>query len=447
MLDCIESRSGNALPTTGRPEPATLDACVRLLRKHRVMPRLIRARSGYSAGGLALRVSLRGYLDSPDCAREFNDRIRYVLECNVPLTIALTDAGHDGVAADATAALEAFCNTLREALRSSGAELNLIGTSIRSHVMPLQAYLVITSLLGKGPRYVVLDCLQMQHHADLRVQAMSDANWLELWHRRQSACTVQAVYGECVRSHCSLLADEKTSSVLPALAMPVPVETAWFPVELFLPDFTDARGHLDMPAVRKSLRACLEVSDRLAPQLYWASEAQGLDSRSNNRIAVLLTGIGDLVAARGMQAAEIHSLRWADSIVRAVQGELLQVSREMARNDDILPSLLQSDPSNAWHNSEQQHKWSSRWRQTLQAEAVRHRNLLVLSPYSVLPRDSKCSPDFTDLLPVLGHADAVSFCKTPTFANWSVNDFSRFHRRAWAVIKHGNQRQHIAAQV
>jgi len=116
MLDCIENLSDNARSTAGAPEPATLDACVRLLRQHRVMPRLIRARSGYSAGGLALRVSIRGYLDSPDCAREFNDRMRYVLECNVPLTIALTDAGLDGAAADATAALEAFCNALREAL-------------------------------------------------------------------------------------------------------------------------------------------------------------------------------------------------------------------------------------------------------------------------------------------------------------------------------------------
>lgn len=448
MLDCIENRS--ARPVAGPRGQAAMDACVRLLRQHRVMPRLIRVQSmhgaGYSAGGLALRIAPGSYLESPDIAREFNDRVRRALQSNAPLTIALADSDHDGKATDASARLEAFCTSLRDALPSSGASRDLIGTSIRSHVMPLQAYLVITSLLGKGPRYVMLDCLQMQHHEDRRVQAMSDANWVELWHRRQPGNTLQAVYGETVHSHCSLLADEKTASVLPALAMPVPAESAWFPVELYLPDFADARGHLDMPVLRKALRACLEVNEKLAPQLHWGSELQRLDSRANNRIAVLLTGIGDLIAARNMQAKEIHSLRWADSIVRAVQGELLQVSRGMACSGETLPSLLQSDPSTMWHDAEQQQKWNYRWRQTLQAEAVRHRNMLVLSPCSVLPRDSRCSPDFTDILPVLAHADAISFCQTPAFANWSVSDFSRFHRRAWAVIRHGNPRQQIAAR-
>lgn len=447
MLDCIQDRSENARSMPGRLESADVDSCLRNLRQHRVIPQLISTRYGPSAGGLALRVSVSSYLDSPEVAGELNDRLRYLLDCNVPLTLALTDPGHENAAPDTRNMLEAFCNALRDALPVQNFDRGLVGTSIRSHVIPLQAYLVITSILGKGPRYVVLDCLQMQHHTDARVQAATEANWLELWHRRQSVCAAQAVYGESVRSHCSLLADEKTPSILPALAMPVPAESAWLPVEMYLPDFADSRGHLIMPAVRTALRACLEANEILAPQLHWSSESQRLDSRTNNRVALLLTGIGDLVAGRGMLASEIHSLRWADSIVRAVQGELLNASREMARNNETLPSLLQSDPSNIWHNFEQQHKWSSRWHQTLQTEGVRHRNLLVLSPYSVLPRGSKCSADFTDLLPVLEHADAVSFCKAPSFANWNVHEFSKFHRRAWAVIMRGNPRQHIAAGV
>jgi hypothetical protein len=445
MLDCIQDRSGNARSIPTRLESTDFESCLRNLRQHRVIPQLISTRYGLSAGGLALRVSVSLYLDSPEVAGELNDRLRYILDCNVPLTLALTDPGHEDAATDTRKMLEAFCSTLRDALPAHSLDRGLVATSIRSHVVPLQAYLVITSILGKGPRYVVLDSLQMQHHADARVQATTEANWLELWHRRQSECAAQAVYAESVRSHCSLLADEKTASILPALAMPVPTESAWLPVELYLPDFADSRGHLNMPAVRSALRACLEANDSIAPQLHWTSELQRLDSRTNNRVALLLTGIGDMVAGRGMRASEIHSLRWADSIVRAVQGDLLNTSREMARNSDTLPSLLQSDPSNIWRNFEQQHNWSSRWHQTLQAEAVRHRNLLVLSPYSVLPRGSKCSPDYADLLPVLEHADAISFRHAPTFANWNVNEFSRFHRRAWAVIMRGGPRRHIAA--
>ncbi len=447
MLDYVESPVGKTRSLPRRPGPAAVDACVRRLRQYRVIPHLIDSPSGTAAGGLALRVSVSSYLDAADYASELNERLRQILDRRVPLTLALTDPGHENGAADSRHMLEAFCNALRDALPPHCLAQGLIGTSIRSHVMPLQAYLVITSLLGRGPRYVMLDSLQMQHHADARVQAATESNWTELWHRRQSACTAQAVYGESVRSHCSLLADEKAASILPAFAMPVPAESAWLPVELRLPDFADARGHLNMPAVRLALRACLEANERLAPELCWSSELQRLDSRTNNRVALLLSGIGDLVAERRMHPTEIHSLRWADSIVRAVQGELLNASREMARENETLPSLLQSDPSNIWIDIEQQRKWSSRWRVTLQAEAVRHRNLLVLSPYSVLPRRSICAPDFMDLLPVLAHADAISFRDAPPFANWNVGDFSRFHRRAWAVIMRGNPRDHIAAVV
>jgi hypothetical protein len=118
---------------------------------------------------------------------------------------------------------------------------------------------------------------------------------------------------------------------------------------------------------------------------------------------------------------------------------------QMAEGREFLPSLLESEPAYAWHSAEHQRDWNGRWRQMLRMEAVRHRNVLVMSPYSVLPGAGDCPTAFTDLLPVLTHADAFSFRGVPAFSHWNVNEFSNFHRRAWAVITRESHRARVAA--
>lgn len=411
--------------------PQETRSLLRRLLEHKLFPQLIATRRGPGAGGVPLRVAVSEYLDSAATSIALNDVLRRALGSRLPVTLALTGLDHEESVAGL---LEAFCQAVRAALPDYRQELNLLGTSLRSHVLPVQAYLVITSLLGKGPRYLMLDSLQMQHHADTRVQATTDCNWIELWFRRDAACGARAVYTESVRSRCPLLSEEKTSSILPALCMPVPAESAWLPICMTLTDFSDGRGHLCMPAIRTALQACLETSECLVPRLFWPTGPQRADSRLNNRVALFLSGIGDLVIERGMRPADLHCLRWVDAIVSTIHSELWNYSMEMASSRETLPSLLQSDPSNAWQSTEHLEDWSGRWRQALQAEAVRHRNLLVLSPYSVLPKGSGATAEFTDLLPVLVHADAICFRDPPRFSHWNVNEFSNFHRRAWAAI-------------
>jgi hypothetical protein len=317
---------------------------------------------------------------------------------------------------------------------------------MRSHILPVQAFLVITSILGRGPRYITLDSLQMQDHSDQRVQAMTEANWLELRHRRNGSVPAQAVYSESVRSRCPLLADETTASILPPLAIPVPACSAWLPLEIFLPDHSDGCGHLHIPMLRDALHACLDIGEAFTPLFHPACERQRRDRQINNRIALLITGIGDLVCERRLDPGEIRSLRWVERIVTAIQNEVWEYSTALAQENETLPSLLQGDPSNAWRSAEHKLEWSLRWQQALQEQAVRNRNLLVLSPYSVLPRNAGILSGFTDLLPVLAHADAVSFCDAPDLSGWSAGDFSRFHRRAWTVIMRESRRTRIAAR-
>jgi hypothetical protein len=426
----------------GRPRHAGAESLLMQLRQHRVRPRLIATPRGVASCGLPLRVSVQQYLCAPPVAADLHDRLREAVAAGLPVTLALNDFENQ-VAVETS--LEAFCVAVRRALNHADCALDLLGLCLRSHMIPLQAYLVITSVLGKGPRYVMLDSLQMQQHADKRVQAVTEANWLELWHRRQSDCAARAVYSESVRSRCPLLADEKTASILPALDVPVPADSAWLPLEIFLPDYSDGHGHLHIPTLRSALHACLDINDEISSQILWPCERQQRDSETNNRIALLLTGIGDLVIERQLDPSEIRSLRWVEKIISAVQSEVWEYSAAIARRSETLPSLLQSDPSNVWQNAQQQQEWSERWQKMLQEKTVRNRNLLVLSPYSVLPRQRKISTKFTDLLPVLAHADAISFRGLPALSSWKVRDFSSFHQRAWAVITRECRRTRIAA--
>lgn len=442
MLDYVE-RSRHCVDVSN-PRCDVTTVLLRRLQQHRVRPRLVRHERYSVSCGLPLSVAVNQYLDSGAIAREFNENLLGVLASGVPVTLALNELERE-LTVDRS--LEAFCLALKTATRSVEYARDLIGVSMRSHILPAQAFLVITSILGRGPRYIMLDSLQMQDHADVRVQVMTESNWLELRHRRNGSAPAQAVYSESVRSRCPLLADEKTASILPVLAMPVPASSAWLPLEIFLPDYSDGHGHLHIPTLRDALHACLDTADALSPHLHWTCDRQRRDRQINNRLALLLTGIGDLVCERKLNPGEIRSLRWVERIVTAIQNEVCEYSTALARESETLPSLLQSDPSNAWRSIEHKLEWSLRWQQALDEQAVQHRNLLVLSPYSVLPRNADVSSGFTDLLPVLAHADAVSFCDAPDLSAWSAGEFSRFHRRAWTVIMRECRRTRIAAGV
>ena len=77
---------------------------------------------------------------------------------------------------------------------------------------------------------------------------------------------------------------------------------------------------------------------------------------------------------------------------------------------------------------------------------MRHRNMLIISPYSVLPTTT-CSAGYMDLLPVLAYADAWSFADVPEFLDWNLDQYKAFHRRAWAVIQVRKTDTPVAARV
>ena len=394
---------------------------------------------------MSIRVPLRLVLESSRATQQLLTRIQRCLQHSVPLALYFTDLDHGD---SAGASLDAVCTRIRQAKADIGRREAIISTSIYSHQLPLQAYLLIcTAQLGRGPRYVLLDSLQLQHHACEQVQQESERSWSFLWRQRGMRDRVIPAYAAAVRTPCPLLSDEATSGVLPGHGIQVPDSSAWLPIELPLTRFSDNRGELRWQALSEAISVCVDAGEQLLDALDWSDVTQQHDVTQNRRLAVCVSGLGDLVLRRRADPTNLKCLHWLSETIGRIHEELWAQSKQLAASGELLPSLLQSDPSTRWQDAGHREDWRRRWRRALANAAVRHRNLLVLSPYSVLPADCDAAAGFTDLLPVLEHADAFSFADPPDFGRWNIKEFKHFHRRSWAVIQRQKSASFVAAGV
>ena len=395
---------------------------------------------GRYAGGVCLAIDLQqGTLIDAQLA-ECN---HYLQQC-IPVTLSI---GGLGGASTCGTAFCRFCERLEQALDTSSLQTGLLGMSVTSHQLPLATFQRISRMLpGTGPRYVIMDSLQMSQHLNPAVQQETDRNWLTVWQQRSSEEPLLPAYAASVRTACPLLGDEAAAAVLPAFGLSIPGNTAWLPLRLHLPNFSDGRGVLQWTVLQQALEAGITLGNELLEQLNWPHELQAADARSNRRLAIQLTGIGDLVAESGRSPQELDCLRGTCESILRVRRFLWQLSGELALSQGPLPALLQAGPSAPWHDSMHRQHWHNRWQAALAATAVRNRNLLVLSPYSVLPAEG-AAPEYADLLPVIKYADAWSFAEAPSFSGWSASKFCRFHQRAWATIQQQNGTAFVAAGV
>ncbi len=385
--------------------------------------------------------TLRSTFESGGLLKSLSDLVRR----EVPLTLALTDLGSGDAALQS---MQHFCELLQFGLSGRGLSARGIGLCLHSHQMPLQAFSVIAnSVLGAGPRYVFLDSLQMTRHCNQTVQDETDANWLFLWRQRKCDTPVLPAYGSTVRSACPLLSEEVAASVLPVAGVQVPSNTAWLPIEIPLTSFTDCRGRIEWRRLVPALADAVQIAEQVHDHLAWSCPPQHADAQLHRRLAFSLTGLGDLVLRRAWCPANLDSLNWLSDIVSRIRRELYAASALLAQKTGALPAFVRADPSIGLDDGPQREIWRSRWRSAVQESAVRHRNMLVLSPYSILPAAPDCQPEFTDLLPVIGHADAWSFASGADLSGWSIVEYQRFHRRAWAVIQGHNARSVVAAGV
>jgi hypothetical protein len=286
--------------------------------------------------------------------------------------------------------------------------------------------------------YVYCDSLQMQSHNDGRVQARAESNWRALWR----TC-LMPVYGGFVRSICPLLADEAAAAVMPVTGLNVPRGSAWLALRVNLAKLADASGRLDTDNLVVLLDEAIPLADELLDRALPATAAQRRDATDNRRLAFLLEGIGDLVARRARDPADFACLHELQTEIFAIREAINLASAREARRLEPLPAL--SLPFHEWFEGQQQARWRQHFEAARRRAAVRHRNLLAMSPYSVLRSQSACDPAYADLLPLLTFADAWAFSGGHRFEGWNLSQFKDFHRRARAIIQSSQATTRIAA--
>lgn len=429
----------------GRSSDSSLPTLVdRLQQLGFEVPPLYGARN-HVAGGVPLRLAIRKLLQSAAGSESAIKVIRTLLGEDTPFTLSLSELGAGDTAIHA---LQRFCDLLQAEIASSGRTGDHVGICMQSGQLPLQAFQLITnSVPGSGPRYVLLDSTQMTATANRRPAPQTDKNWDFLWRNRLAPVPLRPAYGGTIRTACPLLADELAASILPVCGIQVPADSAWFPLSLALPRFTDDAGEISWDRLLRTLTCGVELVDRFIDRLHWSQAGQRSDARLNRRLAISVTGLGDLVLLRGLDPQDLDALRWLSAIVMRIRKKLWHHSGQMARNYGCLPALCRSDPSKGWDDSAHRESWRHHWRIALEKSAVRHRNMLVLSPYSVLPSDGTCDAAYTDLLPAIACADAWSFADVPQAGNWNLSEYKTFHRRAWAVIQGRKTGTFVAAGV
>ncbi len=408
-------------------------------------PGLLEGGTGITAGGAEIQVWPRQTLRSDTATEHFLRRLAGLIYDDVPVTLSLKELGPDDCGIDV---LERFCLSIRRFLGADRALLSQVGLSLHSHQIPMQAYLLVSrTLLGSGPRYVILDSLQMKHHKDSRVQEVTEKNWSFLWRQRDFENRMLPAYGAGVRTGCPLLGDEAAEALLPLHGIQVPAGSAWLPIGVNLPHFADDKGQIDWPLLQSALESCIDLGDQLLDVINWPTACQRSDALLNRRLAIVVSGVGDLVRLHGNDPGCLKCLQWVDAIMKRVRKTLWDRSHVIAGQTGLLPALARADPSAGLCDHSHRQNWQRRWHLALASSAVRHRNLLVMSPYSVLPEGGEESDRFIDLLPILVHADAYAFAGQPRLSGWNLGHFKRFHTRAWAVMQQLNARPLNAAGV
>lgn len=395
--------------------------------------------------GTAQRVSVREVLDDDEVGSAFLHRLCKLVGDGIPVNLSPEDfcSQESGIAS-----WQRFCEAIQTALSWRELSGHHIGLCIHSHQMPLDAYrLIADAVLGRGPRYVFLDCLQMTAHGNPAVEQRADANWSFLWRQRGTERPIKPVYGGIVRSACPLLADEVATTVLPASGLHGPVNSAWLPITLPVTNFATPGGRIRWQQLGPAIRESLSIAEQILDQISWHEPDQQADARENRRLAICVTGLGDLVQRNGEDPTSLGCLRWLADVVARIRGELYDQSGRIAVETGAIPALEEANHVSQWSAGPHRESWRQRWDDAVRQSAVRHRNLLVISPYSIIPTRAQAAPAFSDLLPVIALADAWNFAAPPGFRGWNVTQFRHFHRRARATIQGSHSASSVAAGV
>jgi len=266
--------------------------------------------------------------------------------------------------------------------------------------------------------------------------------WQHLWAMRNLA-PVSAMLPAAVSSACPLLPDEAAGGVLMASLTAIPGGSAWVPLEVNLSRYIGDDGGVRLSLLDAALCAAVEKGERGHDAMRWSCAAHDHDSKINRRLAIFVRGWGDVVARRGLDPESLATLRDMQRLANHVVTVLTAASRAMAERNGYCPALDVAGARVLQYGREM----NARWRQAVGENAVRHRNLLTMSPWDLFPRQEPADFRYTNLLPLLKCANSVSFRRDVDIGHWNVKEFRGFHERVSAILRDSGGVPAIAKQV
>jgi len=192
-----------------------------------------------------------------------------------------------------------------------------------------------------------------------------------------------------------------------------------------------------------ALRTAVENGERFHESAHWHDSLLHQDSRLNRRLSICVRGWGDIVLRRAGDPESLATLRDLQQLVEHVLAVLTDASRMIADKNGYCPALDVTGSKVLQHGEEM----NARWRRAVCDNAVRHRNLLTMSPWDVFPQQQPADFRYTNLLPLLKCANSVSFRRDVDICHWNVKEFKGFHERVGAILRHSSDVPVIAKQV
>lgn len=254
----------------------------------------------------------------------------------------------------------------------------------------------------------------------------------ELAHRDPG---VSLVLQHTTRPSCTLAAGERGDAVLPRSLFEARAATAWlaFEVDLAACYAAALRPDPDLGAMRRLLRAGLRLADNLMDQLDWASPELGQDALVNRRLAVHFTGLGDVVDRLQADPTAFSTVQATTRRLKLLRRLLIRESNRLARARGTYPGLEVRDVACTLSRN----FGADYARRILRQAGLRHRHLLVLSPFGVFPRCAPRHPPdaYLHLLPVLCCADTVAMYGDAVRRVLPLPAYRRLLQMSWAIAR------------
>lgn len=321
-----------------------------------------------------------------------------------------------------------ICLGYRGAFHRAGVDPARLEVTIAAGSMPLPAaWQIRRTLLGRATLNVSFDAC---HGDDAERRPYGDVFWHDLWRLRDAP--VRTAFWPTVRSACALLSAEHAGVVVPGCGLQAPEQSAWLRAEIDVAAFADDDGNVDMPALESDVAHVVNEADGAYAVATWTTSQLEHDAWFNRRLAIVPVGLGDVAAKRGLDPERHLSLAAMRRLVAGIRRAVMKQSRQRATGQQQLPSIAAGNPCLRLPAGVRESGWQHQWRAAIERHALGHRNLLVLSPWSLFPRGT-ADFRYANFLPLLAEADACEFRRQLSLAPWTARQMKLFHCRARAL--------------